>query len=149
MGLQGLWEEVRKYVIEKCSLWATTTQRERDGRRKTERGPPLRRSMNYNQARAKYWKKRLENPLPRLPEDERIYLNVTYATRSYAKYSHCGFDADKKLWFTGCLNANLYFLVDLYGVNKATSEKALALMKAKLDEFDDKIEKIKQKKNEK
>lgn len=128
----------------------TTTQRERDGRRKTERGlkggcPPLRRSMNYNQARAKYWKKRLENPLPRLPEDERIYLNVTYATRSYAKYSHCGFDADKKLWFTGCLNANLYFLVDLYGVNKATSERALALMKAKLDEIDDKIEKIKQK----
>lgn len=45
----------------------------------------------------------------------------------------------------GCLNANLYFLVDLYGVNKATSEKALALMKAKLDEIDDKIEKIKQK----
>ena len=37
------------------------------------------------------------------------------------------------------------FLVDLYGVNKATSEKALALMKAKLDEIDDKIEKIKQK----
>lgn len=78
--------------------------------------------MNYNQARAKYWKKRLENPLPRLPEDERIYLNVTYATRSYAKYSHCGFDADKKLWFTGCLNANLYFLVDLYGVNEGVGK---------------------------
>lgn len=35
-----------------------------------------------------------------------------------------------------------YFLVDLYGVNEATSEKALGLMKAKLDEIDDKIEKI-------
>lgn len=36
------------------------------------------RSMNYNQARAKYWKKKIENPLPPLPEDERIYLNVPY-----------------------------------------------------------------------
>lgn len=33
-------------------------------------------------------------------------------------------------------------LVDLYGVNEATSEKALGLMKAKLDEIDDKIEEI-------
>lgn len=32
------------------------------------------RRMNYNQARAKYWKKKIENPLPPLPEDERIYL---------------------------------------------------------------------------
>lgn len=87
------------------------------------------RSMNYNQARAKYWKKKIENPLPPLPEDERIYLNVPYMARDFARYSHCGFDPDRKLWFTGCMNANLYFLVDLYGVNEATSEKALALMK--------------------
>lgn len=49
MGLQGLRKEVREYVIEERSLWATTTQRECDGRRKTEwelKGgcPPLRRS---------------------------------------------------------------------------------------------------------
>lgn len=74
------------------------------------------RSMNYNQARAKYWKKKIEDPLPPLPEDERIYLNVPYMARDFARYSHCGFDPDRKLWFTGCMNANLYFLVDLYGV---------------------------------
>ncbi len=94
--------------------------------------------MNYEQAKRKYWKKKLENPLPRLPEDERIYLNVTYKTRGYARYSHCGFDTERKLWFTGCLNANLYFLVDLYGVNEATSEKAMKLLKAKLKEFEQK-----------
>ena len=46
MGLQGLWEKVRGYVVEERSLWVTTTQRERDGRRKTKQGvkgglPPL------------------------------------------------------------------------------------------------------------
>lgn len=102
------------------------------------------RSMNYNQARAKYWKKKIENPLPPLPEDERIYLNVPYMARDFARYSHCGFDPDRKLWFTGCMNANLYFLVDLYGVNEATSEKALALMKAKLDEVAEVIRKRKE-----
>ena len=97
------------------------------------------RSMRYEQYKAKYWKKKMENPLPPLPDDERIYLNVPYMARDYAKYSHCGFDSDRKLWFTGCLNANLYFLVDLYGVNEVTSEKALALMKAKLDEVEEVI----------
>ena len=43
------------------------------------------------------------------------------------------FDSERKLWFTGCLNANLYSRVGLYGVNEATSEKALALMKDKLN----------------
>ena len=38
MGVQGLRKEVRGYVVEEHSLWATTTQRECDGRRKTERG---------------------------------------------------------------------------------------------------------------
>ena len=42
------------------------------------------------------------------------------------------------------MNANLYFLVDLYGVNEATSEKALALMKAKLDEVAEVIRKRKE-----
>ncbi len=110
---------------------------------------PLKAKHELQSSSSKILEEKTRKSTPTFTKDERIYLNVTYATRSYAKYSHCGFDADKKLWFTGCLNANLYFLVDLYGVNKATSEKALALMKAKLDEFDDKIEKIKQKKNEK
>lgn len=95
------------------------------------------RSMNYNQARKRYWDKVRENKLNPLPEDERIYLNVTYTTREFAKVCHCGFDSERKLWFTGCLNANLHSLVELYGVNEATSEKAMALMKAKLDEVDE------------
>ncbi len=88
--------------------------------------------MRREQAMRKYLKKKLENPLPPLLEDERIYLDVPYMARDFAKYSHCGFDTGKKLWFTGCHNANLRFLVDLYGVNEATSEKAIALMKASL-----------------
>lgn len=60
MGLQGLWEEVRKYVIEKCSLWATTTQRECDGRRKTEWGlkggvPPLGEAINSSKKECKFY----------------------------------------------------------------------------------------------
>lgn len=100
--------------------------------------------MRYEQARAKYWKKKIENPLPPLPEGERIYLNVPYMARDFAKYSHCGFDPERKLWFTGALNRNLYSLVDLYGVNEATSEKAMGLMKAKLAEVDEVIRKRKE-----
>lgn len=92
------------------------------------------RSMRYGQRMRKYWQKRFEDPLPPLPEDERIYLNVPYMARDFANYSHCGFNPVCKLWFTGCMNANLYFLVDLYGVNENTSEKAMTLMKVKLDE---------------
>ena len=87
--------------------------------------------MTYNR---KYIKKMLEDPLPPLPEDERIYLNVPYMARAFAQYSHCGFDPEKKLWFTGCHNANLRALVKLYGVNEATSEKALKLLNKKLTE---------------
>lgn len=90
--------------------------------------------MNYRQAQAKYWKKRMENPLPPLPEDERIYLNVDYIARSFAKFCHCGFDTATKLWFTGCKNAHLHSLVDLYGVNEATSEKARHLLEEALAE---------------
>lgn len=90
--------------------------------------------MNYYQAKAKYWKKKMENPLPPLPEDERIYLNVPYMAREFAKYSHCGFDRERKLWFAGCRNANLRDLVYFYEVNEATSEKARKLLKEALGE---------------
>lgn len=88
--------------------------------------------MNYYSAKAKYYQKKFESPLPPLLEDERIYLNVPYMNRSFAKYCHCGFDSDCKLWFTGCLNANLYALVQLYGVNEKTSAKARKLLERKL-----------------
>lgn len=81
--------------------------------------------MRYNR---KYLKKMSENPLPPLQEEERIYLNVPYMARDFAKYSHCGFDPEKKLWFTGLLNTYLDELVKLYGVNEATSEKAMRLL---------------------
>lgn len=90
------------------------------------------RSMRYDQAKAKYWKKKMENPLPPLPEDERIYLNVPYMARDFAKYCHCGFDSERKLWFTGCKNAHLDSLVGLYGVNEATTEKARKLLEEAL-----------------
>lgn len=89
--------------------------------------------MNYQQSRNKYFEKKFENPLPKLKEDERIYLNVPYMARDFAKYCHCGFDDEKKLWFTGCLNANLYSLVELYGINSVTSNKAVGLMKEQLE----------------
>lgn len=75
----------------------------------------------------------MENPLPPLPEDERIYLNVPYMARDFAKYAHCGFDSKKKLWFTGCKNANLENLIHFYDVNDATSEKAMRLLKDELE----------------
>ncbi len=84
--------------------------------------------MNYNQAKSRYWKKRLENPLPPLPEDERIYLGVDYRTKDFAKYCRCGFDPDKKLWFTGCLNSNIESLIELYGIHPETSAKARKLL---------------------
>lgn len=74
----------------------------------------------YEKAQAK--------PLPPLPEDERIYLNVTYDTNSFAKYAHCGYDPKKKLWFTGPRNKHIGALIQLYGINKATSKKALELL---------------------
>lgn len=87
--------------------------------------------MKYNK---KYIKKIAENPLPPLTEEERIYLNVPYAAKRFAQYSNCGFDSDKKLWFTGVHNSNLYALVDLYGVNEATSQQARQLLREKLEE---------------
>lgn len=90
--------------------------------------------MSYGEPRRKYSKKRMEPPLPPLPEDERIYLNVSYVERDFAKYCHCGFDRERKLWFTGSLNASLLLLVRLYGVNEATSEKAMQLLREKIGE---------------
>ena len=84
--------------------------------------------MTRDQYRARYWKKRLENPLPPLPEDERIYFDVAYMARDFAKLCHCGFDAERKLWFTGALNANLHALVCAYDVHPATSKKARKLL---------------------
>jgi hypothetical protein len=86
--------------------------------------------MKYNR---KYLKKMINDPLPPLPEDERIYLNVPYMARNFAKCTHCRFDSVRKLWFTCCANAFLQELVDLYGVNETTSEKAQQLLKEKLE----------------
>ena len=88
--------------------------------------------MKYNK---KYFEKKINDPFPPLQEDERIYLNVSYRTRDFAKYSNCGFDSEKKLWFTGCFNSNLHILVNLYGVNEKTSEKAKRLMKEQLEKL--------------
>ena len=86
--------------------------------------------MKYNK---KYITKKIDDPLPPLPEDERIYFNVPYMARDFAKAAHCSFDKEKKLWFTGCLNAQIRALVGLYGINEATSEKAKQLLKQQLN----------------
>lgn len=72
--------------------------------------------------------------LPCLLEDERIYLNVPYAARGFAKAAHCGFDQEKKLWFCGLRNKNLKTLIDLYEVNEITSEKAKQTLREKMME---------------
>lgn len=72
----------------------------------------------------------MEDPFPPLREDERIYLNVSsYKECGFAQITNCGFDEEKKLWFTGSHNSNLKALIKLYGVNSATSEKAMQLLK--------------------
>ena len=81
----------------------------------------------------KYYEKITNDPLPPLEEDERIYLNVSYKARGFAKVTNCGFDTIKKLWFTGVHNTFILQLVDLYGVNNETSEKAMTLLKDKID----------------
>ena len=96
---------------------------------------PRQRKIEFMRYNRKYIDKIIEDPLPPLPEDERIYLNVPYMARDFARYSHCGFDPEKKLWFTGSLNRNLRALVELYGVNKVTSEKAKQLLKTKTEDL--------------
>ncbi len=89
--------------------------------------------MTPEQRRRRYLERKFGgNPLPPLPEDERIYFNVPYAQKDIAKRWHCGFDPEKKLWFTGCFNTNLVLLTMWFGVNEATSEKARKLMEAEL-----------------
>ncbi len=87
--------------------------------------------MKYNE---KYIKKIIKDPLQPLQEDERIYLNVPYKARQFAKCTNCGFDSERKLWFTGSFNSNLCGLVKRYGINEATSEKAKRLLKEKIGE---------------
>ena len=52
--------------------------------------------MKYNK---NHMQKILNDPLPQLPEDERIYLNVPYQERNFAKIANCGFDKEKKELF--------------------------------------------------
>lgn len=66
-------------------------------------------------------------------EDERIYLNGAVYGKRIRKGLSLWVRLREKAVVHGCLNANLYSLVGLYGVNEATSEKALALMKDKLN----------------
>lgn len=82
--------------------------------------------MRYNQ---KYFDKVLHDPLPPLPEEERIYIKVDFRARDFARSAHCGFDDTRKLWFTGIHNASLEQLISLYGIDEqATSEKAKQLL---------------------
>lgn len=68
--------------------------------------------------------------LPPLKEEERIYLNVSYKRRYFAQSARCGFDLERKLWFTGIHNQYINELIDLYGVNEeATSKNVLAMLK--------------------
>ena len=89
--------------------------------------------MRYNK---KYIDKLINNPLAPLPENERIYLNVPYMARGFARHSHCGFDSKRKLWFTGPNNSNLFILIKLYGVNEATTEKATQILSEKISNAD-------------
>jgi len=85
--------------------------------------------MKYSR---RYLEKVIENPLPPLAEDERIYLNVPYMARAFAQSANCGFDQKRRLWFAGSANSNLQALVELYGINDATTEKARQMLEARL-----------------
>lgn len=80
----------------------------------------------------RYLKAMLENPLHPLPEDERIYFNTSFAERGIARACNCRFDRERKIWFTGCKNSKLELLISWFGINEATSEKAMELMQAEL-----------------
>lgn len=84
--------------------------------------------------KTQYKKSHNETPIKHslIKEDERIYLNIPYNERFVAREYKCKWDAEKKLWFAGFLNSNLKLLVQAYGVNDATSEKARLLLKEKL-----------------
>lgn len=79
----------------------------------------------------------LDGKLPRLTDNERIYLNVSYADRQFARACRCGFDRERKLWFMGACNDELGALVELYGVDEEhTSDDAKRLMRMALDTSD-------------
>lgn len=79
----------------------------------------------------------LDGKLPRLTDNERIYLNVSYADRQFARACRCGFDRERKLWFTDACNDELGALVELYGVDEEhTSDDAKRLMRMALDTSD-------------
>lgn len=86
--------------------------------------------------RRRYKRKKIEDSLPELTDNERIYLKVPYMGRGFARTCHCGFDDEKKLWFTGAYNAWLDALVDVYEVDERTSEDARALMQIALETSD-------------
>ena len=73
------------------------------------------------------------NVLPPLAEDERVYLCVDYRNRYFARCCHCGFDSERKLWFTGACNARIRSLVRLYGVHESTGERARELLRIALE----------------
>lgn len=73
-----------------------------------------------------------KHKLPPLEEEERIYFKIPYMDNGLAKCTHCGFDPDKKLWFTGCHNSYIQILVNKYGVNQNTTEKAMKLLEEAL-----------------
>ena len=89
-----------------------------------------------NRSLKRYMQKIAENPLPPLTEGERIYLNVPYMARDFAKYAHCSFDHQKKLWFTGCLNTHIDALIRMYGIHESTSDKARQLLYHQLHKDD-------------
>ena len=60
--------------------------------------------MKYNK---NHMQKILNDPLPQLPEDERIYLNVPYQERNFAKITNCGFDKEKKELFNALENCDV------------------------------------------
>lgn len=76
--------------------------------------------------------KRYKKTLPPLEENEKIYFNIPYETNGLAKATHCGYDSEKKLWFTGCNNTNIIVLIKRYGINKNTSENAIKLLEEEL-----------------
>ena len=75
-------------------------------------------------------KRDLANSLPVLEENERIYLNVPYLRNGFARACHCGFDPDRKLWFTGLQNRNLRNLLSMYDVNDVTSDDVMRQLSA-------------------
>ena len=77
----------------------------------------------------------MKKQFPPLTEENRIYFSVPYMARYFAKCVHCGFDPEKKLWFTGIHNKNMAGLLRLYDIHEATSEKALASLKTKFPNY--------------